>query len=127
MSSLAAEIKAAQESYSTRVLQQYVTQRRIEEIKLDEMKLEYMLYHQVTPVVKGPVTAGKIKWRGIKIARDQMGKFIGVVQRGKFIEFDVYSFATRLTLEEVLLFGTCSLDRLHGGIINQINKENETN
>lgn len=63
---------------------QWCTERIAEEEIID-----YMLRYQVKPVIKGEITKGKIKWRGLSIARcitDNI--FLGLMQRGKFIEPD---------------------------------------
>ena len=49
--------------------------------------LDKILRNFVTPPIKGEITKGKVKWRGLCIARYK-GNLIGIIQRDKLITAD---------------------------------------
>lgn len=104
----------------------------------EEEVVRYMLYHQVKPVIRGEVTKGKIKWRGLRIARYYKDNtFLGLTQRGVLIKPDWIAIQSRTELDDLLLFGISRLrersdiknrdakpvEYFSGGLYEQMKKE----
>lgn len=94
--------------------------------------LSYMLRHQVTPPIKGEITKGKIRWRGLKIVMlHPEGTFMGLQQRDKLITPDWAKIKMKHELEDFLMFGIARIENEYekakqyckGDLWNQIEKE----
>lgn len=58
-------------------------------LKEVERATEYLLRNHVTPVIKGKITKGKIRWRGLStLWQHETGAFLGLIQRGTYILCD---------------------------------------
>ena len=61
------------------------TQRRLPEFYEEvNKKFEYILRNYVTPPIKGEITKGKVRWRGLQVVwqkTDTLNAFVGVRQR----------------------------------------------
>jgi len=85
-----------------------------------EAQVEFMLRYQIDKPIKGEITIGKLRYRGIKsIAEEHITrKFLGIVQRGQLIKFDPMLYQFHKQKDKVFAFGSA---RGKGrGIINQI-------
>ena len=56
-------------------------------IDYENYLLEKILRNYVTPPVKGEITKGKLRWRGLSVARYN-GNIVGVIQRNVLITAD---------------------------------------
>jgi len=56
-------------------------------LEYENYMVEKILRNYVTPPVKGEITKGKIRWRGLSIARYN-GNLVGVIQRNELITAD---------------------------------------
>lgn len=104
------EIEAAKASIPRKLNSPEVVQKAIE-IKIKrsidncclftERCLEYAMRHLITPVIKGEITRGKCKWRGLRIIRTrgelnikgplhkmEYSEIIGLTQRNRFININ---------------------------------------
>lgn len=54
-----------------------------------EKKVLHICHNYVTPPIKGEITRGKVRWRGLKLAYGNDGDrgyaFLGIIQRGWLI------------------------------------------
>lgn len=100
----------------------------------EEEIITFMLRTQVKPPIKGEITKGKIRWRGLSIVRlhpDNL--FMGLLQRGKFIEPNWRLYELKRTAEKCWLVGMKKLrddqnrarQYLKGGIWSQIKRDDE--
>lgn len=77
--------------YEKTVSNNYVTDtiKRLQKLEYEDFDafLEYVLRTEAKPPVKGDLTKGKIKWRGIKLRQKDMGVgyFVWLEQRGNQI------------------------------------------
>lgn len=113
-------------------IEEYSKRWRQERMHEEEV-VRYMLRHQVKPVIRGEITKGKIKWRGLSIVRyGEDNIFLGLMQRGEFIEPDWNMIKLQSHLTDSLLFGISNLCKKRteavkyctGGIFEQIKKHN---
>lgn len=117
--------------YIAKLAREELSKQIAQYIKVEERIILYMLRHQVDPPIKGEITKGKIKWRGLSIARLQKDNtFLGILQRGKFIEPDWLNIQLQGQLEETMMFGISNLRKQReeaikyytGGIFEQMSK-----
>ena len=51
-----------------------------------EADIDFILRNKIDKPIKGEITKGKLRWRGIEsIAYDTNNNFIGIIQRGKLV------------------------------------------
>lgn len=51
-----------------------------------EADIDFILRSKIEKPIKGEITKGKLRWRGIEgIAYDTNNNFIGIIQRGKLV------------------------------------------
>lgn len=75
----------------------------------DEIIL-YMLRHQVEPPIKGEITKGKIRWRGLQVLEHYPdGVFMGLLQRGKLITPDWPMIKMRQDMEKCIMLGISNM------------------
>ncbi|MBK5723001.1 hypothetical protein JGH11_19210 [Dysgonomonas sp. Marseille-P4677] len=59
----------------------------LERHKQIDADIEYILRNKIDKPIKGEITKGKLRWRGIKdIAYGENFEFLGIMQRGKLIK-----------------------------------------
>jgi hypothetical protein len=68
-----------EESESIRMLQEEFINRIL---KAQDEFIEHVLRNHVTPPIKGEITRGKIKWRGLEILNDIQSSKLWIRQRG---------------------------------------------
>lgn len=70
-----------------KMIAETTAQQYLEFMKKVEEATEHICRNYVTPPIKGPMTKGKIRWRGLSLAwGPEETEFLGVIQRGVLID-----------------------------------------
>ena len=66
-------------------MEEFLEKNMAEYIKKINEWIEDCLRNRVRPPIKGEITAGKIRWRGLTLVFGQLGEFYGILQRKRVL------------------------------------------
>ena len=81
--SFTVEIK--EDSETMKKMREFLEKTRAEYVRRINEWVEDCLRTRVKPPIKGDITEGKIRWRGLSLAFGPVGEFYGILQRRKIL------------------------------------------